>query len=411
VLLVGSVVALFVLTDPAPSADMRNAPTAQQVGAGRDAVYQLRNRQKAIGGASRIDWGPEHLEGLSVLATQGFRPNRLDLYIFGDVFYVVASYKLPLDRWFNVNLAASGRSAGFPETSVRIGSLPLSPFFARGLFEVGRWVLRLQGTQLAPLDELVSDFAVGKESVAATIDLPSRTGMLDQLTGAGSDVDPALVVERYCALTKAWETDPNPDFAAQIRRAFPAQRATDATPATNRAAFIALGMFVVDRRVGFVAKVDDGDAARCAKGYSSFDLHTRSDLPKHWALSAALAAGTGSQLAAAMGEWKELADSLAKGSRFARGAPTGFSFVDLAADRSGFRIANAASSDKGAQDMAARLSRVAADQLLPRALLNEAEGLRGADFRQAYGGIEDPRYLKAVARIDAVLQRDGLVTR
>jgi hypothetical protein len=137
-------------------------------------------------------------------------------------------------------------------------------------------------------------------------------------------------------------------------------------------------------------------------------LHGRGDLPKHWALSAALATGQGKQIAEAMGEWKELVDSLSKDAEFRQGDPTGFSFIDISADRAGLRAAEAALMTEKATLMAARLSRATQNDILPSALLAKEEG-PDFDFARQYGGLEDPRYAAAIQAIDAALDREGLL--
>ncbi|HVF95430.1 MAG TPA: hypothetical protein VM900_14040, partial [Sphingomonas sp.] len=119
-------------------------------------------------------------------------------------------------------------------------------------------------------------------------------------------------------------------------------------------------------------------------------------------------AGAGGQLARALGEWKELADSLSPQSAFAVGDPSGFSFVDLAADRSGFGIARAATSEEHATRIAAQLARARPEDLLPRSLLAREESLTNAAFVERYGSIDDPRYDAMVAGIDAVLGREAI---
>lgn len=400
--------AVFLLTDSAPSAAAQELPTPIQAGAGREAASQLRNGRNGLGGEARIVWRASHLDGLSALATHGLRPDRLNLSAGNEAMRIVASHELPLGRWLNVELTAREGGEGFPSTSMTVGSVPLPPYLTRKFLEAGRLFLRWEGTDLAPLDRLVRDFSVRDGRVVATVDLPARNGIVERLVGLEGRVDPALTLDVYCRLSRAQAAKPESDLAAQVRRAFPAGRSSVATAQSNRAAFIALAMFIVDRRAGYLAQVDDAQAARCAATQSAFLLHGRSDLPSHWALSAALAAGTGEQAAEAIGVWKELADSLARGSRFARGDPSGFSFVDLAADRSGFRVARAAMADDQAADMAGRLSTATPAQILPPALLHAPEGLSDDRFQAAYGGINDPRYTEAVDGIDATLDRQGI---
>lgn len=400
---------VLIVTDASPTAVARSAPSAEQVAAGRDAVYQLRASQQSDRGVSQIRFGTAQLDGLSALATHGFRPDRLDMYAREGVLYLTASHSLRFGRWLNVQLVAPKPSHGFPQTYVRIGSLSFSPTVSRMLFELGRRILRFRGVDLAPLDNLVRSFSVEKNAVFATVDLPARSGLLDQIAGDADRVDPALVAKIYCQLADAQGVHPEADLAVQVRRAFPATRIANADAGLNRAAFVALAMLVVDKKVGQLAKLDDATVAKCPANSVAITLHNRADLAQHFALSAALSARTGAQLAEAMGEWKELADSLAKQSEFQIGDPSGFSFVDLASDRSGFRVAQAATSVAGAKNLAQRLSVVTETQILPSTLLGYADGLSGADFTKTYGGINDQRYLKTVARIDGILSRNGLV--
>ena len=101
-------------------------------------------------------------------------------------------------------------------------------------------------------------------------------------------------------------------------------------------------MFGVDQRVGDFAQLSPARPRQVPTAVVPTLIYGRQDWPKHWALSAAIAVGAGMQLSEAAGEWKELADSLARQSRFAIADPSGFSMADLAADRAGFRTARGA---------------------------------------------------------------------
>ena len=401
-------VAAYVLTGSSPSANARNAPTAVQVGAGRDAVYQLTLSPEASGGISQIRVGPAQLDGLSAMATDGFQPGRLDMHVHERVFSVTASYPLPLKRWLNVNFVASEPSKGFPKVHTTIGSLHLPPPLSRFVFDVARSLLRFRGADVPALDRMVRAFSVDGDYITASVSLPRKSVLVDRLAGAGNSVDPAVVAARYCRLAKLQSDNPQPDFAVQVNRAFSVVRPSEATPLNNQATFIALAMIVVDQRVGYLVDLDEARLARCAFPRVPITLHGREDLPKHWALSAALAAGTSGQLAKSMGEWKEMADSLSKQSEFQLGDPSGFSFVDLSSDRSGLSAAKLANSADHASMMARRLSAVTAKQLLPLELLDYPEGLTDRDFSRTYGTVDDPRYTKIVRNIDDALDRAGL---
>lgn len=396
--------AVFLLTDSEPRAPVISAPDATQVGAGRDAYRQLRDAKGSTKGV-RVDLEPIHLAGLGAVASHGFRPDRLHLSTKGASVRVEASKKLPLGRWLNVTAIAESPSEKFPETRLKIGSVALPAWLSRIALQTGRLLATLRMDDVPPLDEAVRQYSVRDGRVSAIIRLPGKSGLVDRMGGiVARPVDARLVARAYCALVTQQGSRPSAEFAEQVRRAF---ARSDGSVETNRAAFVALGIFLVDDRVAALAQVPSDKLDPCRARRASVQLHGRGDWPKHWALSAALSVLAGTQLSEAVGEWKELADSLERGSRFA-GRGTGFSMTDLAADRAGFLTAAAATDPDRAGTMARRLANTSAQQLLPISLTKQEDGLTEAEFRQRYGGLDDPRYAARVAEIDAELKRAGI---
>jgi hypothetical protein len=396
-------------TDSEPITDTRPAPTADQVAAARDAVRQLRENSKAPMGGRPMNLTPAHLDGLSALASHAFRPDRLNAFVFESQLHIYASHKLPFGRWLNVTAEARGDAIGFPAMRLRIGSISLSPYLSRALIDLVSSSTWAVGVVLPSLDEMVSKFGIEGETVVIAVNLPRESEVIDRLLGVQSGLSASFVSETYCRLAKLQSGDPQSDLAVHVRRAFPIERTAEATPDRNGAAFVALAMLIVDKRVGALAGVDPSAIERCRAPAITILLHGRGDLPKHWALSAALATGQGKQIAEAMGEWKELVDSLSKDAEFRQGDPTGFSFIDISADRAGLRAAEAALMREKATLMAARLSRATQNDILPSALLAKEEG-PDFDFARQYGGLEDPRYAAAIQTIDAALDREGLLS-
>jgi hypothetical protein len=198
---------------------------------------------------------------------------------------------------------------------------------------------------------------------------------------------------------------PTDDFHVLLHRAFPAERIGVANVTTNRAAFVALAMMTVSPQAGELVGLAPEDVEGCQTAASAYMFKGRSDLSKHWSLSAALAVTTGTTLTESMGEWKELSDSVSAKSEFAKGDPTGFSFVDIAADRSGFLTGQSAMDADRSRDFAASMAHVSEDELLPSALLSLEDGLPAAEFKRKYGTIRDPRFLTKIKQIDAVLNQ------
>jgi hypothetical protein len=321
---------------------------------------------------------------------------------------VEASHRLPLGRWLNVTLRAEGPSSGFPKSRLKIGAWNLPPLLSRWALEAGRWLLGRR-VDVPPLDRTVRSFSVRGGTVSALVSLPGKSGLVDQMAGAvARSIDRDQVIRIYCALTRRQRTEPSGEFAEQVRRAFSIGPAGAPQEGFNRAAFVALGMLLVDERVGDFAQIAPADVGRCRIPTVPASIYGRFDWTKHWTLSAAIAAGAGMQLSEAAGEWKELSDSLARQSRFAIADPSGFSMSDLAADRAGFLTANAALQPDVAERVAGELAKAAPQQLLPSRLVVPEEALPNAEFVRRYGGIDDPRFKARVSGIDAVLLRTGL---
>lgn len=398
----------FILTSSAPLVPPRAAPTAEQVGAGRDAYRQLRDA-KGMKSGKAVLLGPAQLDGLGALASHGFRPDRLKLAVSGQLLRIDASHQLPMGRWLNVSLVAQSPSAGFPTTRLAVGSLNLPPLLSRWTLDLGRWLLYLRRADVPPLDQAVRNFAIRGDTVTALVTLPGKSGLIDQMAGViALPVDSPEVVRIYCALAGQQKQRPSDDFAEHVRRAFSLDPGATPRADFNRAAFLALGMLLVDDRVADFAALSRDQVQRCRVPIVRASIYGRQDWTAHWALSAAIAVGAGVQLSEAVGEWKELADSLARQSRFSVSDPTGFSMADLAADRAGFLASRAAVQPDRADALARGLATATPQQLLPHVLIEREDGLSSADFVGRYGGIDDPRFKARVREIDSVLDRTGL---
>lgn len=190
-------------------------------------------------------------------------------------------------------------------------------------------------------------------------------------------------------------------FGALIRTAFaPTPPPGEATVEGNRAAILALAIAIGHERLARYAGLDREDplvqeAALLREGTT---LRGRGDLPRHYLLSAGLAVVENPLVSDAGGLLKEELDALARG--------TGFSFVDLAADRAGVRFAVAATaSESRATALRARLHEgFAVDDYFPP-LDDLPENLTPEEFRSRYGRMGSPRYREAVEGIEARIDR------
>jgi hypothetical protein len=188
-------------------------------------------------------------------------------------------------------------------------------------------------------------------------------------------------------------------FGAMLQIAFAPWSPSDAVQ-QNRAAILALGIALGHERLApFAGLHPDDELVRAASLLRQrATLRGREDWPRHYAVSAALAALEIPLLSDAAGLLKEEMDALTHGS--------GFSFGDLAADRAGTRFANAAThSDAAAAAMQLRLHRgFALDDFFPAAA-DLPENLTVDQFRDLYGSVGSRRYRQKVGEIEARLDR------
>jgi uncharacterized protein YfiM (DUF2279 family) len=204
---------------------------------------------------------------------------------------------------------------------------------------------------------------------------------------AGQGIDEATLAAYRNRLNRSG----NGDFAVLLGEAFKLaqERSKNHDPvAENRAALTVLaeralggrlisqrGMVKADRRAGL-------------------KLAGRVDASQHFAFSAFLAATGGEGLSDLAGLYKELKDAQQGGS--------GFSFIDLAADRAGSRLGEACTRSRAsALKMQSRLADVADANVFFPVVRDLPEFMQQAEFQRRFGGVGQPAYQRMVEQIEA----------
>jgi hypothetical protein len=142
-----------------------------------------------------------------------------------------------------------------------------------------------------------------------------------------------------------------------------------------------------------ILAVNDYVNAENPPPYPAF-LYKRPDLAQHFMGAAALTASTNSQVANALGEVKELRDSKTGGS--------GFSFVDLAADKVGSRFGEiAVSSPENAYRLAHLVSQIKDYRDFMPDPRDLPEHMSEDVFKQTFESTKSDAYLALSAQIDA----------
>lgn len=170
----------------------------------------------------------------------------------------------------------------------------------------------------------------------------------------------------------------------------------------NEAAILSLAIFAGDTRFSQLFSNLPHDAGNARQLQSKPTLAARTDLAQHFIISAALQIISRKNIALAIGEFKELMDRSPSG--------TGYSFVDLAADRAGVEFAEQATNDLKAKLIQQRLSSgISEDAYLPK-LNGLAEGLHKQAFIEKYKQVDSAEYRKDVNLIKARIRRLALYT-
>lgn len=161
----------------------------------------------------------------------------------------------------------------------------------------------------------------------------------------------------------------------------------------NHAAILALGVILGEGKVAKVAKreIDLARLSQAEKLRRRITLHGRRDLSQHFWVSAGLAVLSDDAKSMTVGIAKEIMDS-AGGS--------GFSFVDLTADRAGTLFTVAATrNEQSARAMQARIRNgVVIADFVPNPL-DLPEGISSDDFQVEYGGLGGKRTKKIVEEV------------
>ena len=216
------------------------APTAEEVGAGREAYRQLRETRRAIRAATPFQpRSSSELDGLRRTRKPWLPPgpacgSRLEGQ---QLSCVEASHRLPLNRWLNVTIARGGAEREIPaHASDGRSTGACRRVLSRWAFELGRWLHREAPSKACRHSiEVIRNFAVRDGKVTASRSAcPSKTGLVDQMAGVVSRAADRRRRRSIAHLLRARASSQKASratiFAEQVHRAF----ALDPGPESRR---------------------------------------------------------------------------------------------------------------------------------------------------------------------------------
>ncbi|WP_182871177.1 hypothetical protein [Stieleria mannarensis] len=204
--------------------------------------------------------------------------------------------------------------------------------------------------------------------------------------GISNDLDRSARITGQHVLAHVDEIPAGDDGFAQciaVAFRFAAENSVAADPVhANQAAILALGVILGDEHIASVARrsLDPSHHDAIRQLRQKVTLRGRADLPRHFWVSASLTVLADGNRSISIGVMKELMDSNPGGS--------GFSFVDLVADRAGVLFARAATADETSATSLQRSIRdgLNATDYCP-SISALPEGISRDEFQSVYGGL------------------------
>jgi len=359
----------------------------------------------------------EEFSSISALLWRLYPGAVADFTLSKNALLAEATLELPVPgplKYLNVSMAVLPSKKGIRLMSVKFGYLPVP----------GGWLLNILEWQLnehlgdglgSDLLDRVGEVRVSAERVSVDYRLAGSSQSRVKLADTGfllvklrlsADIDLALVREYYLVLLAYVEEHLRErQLSRFLGHMFSLARhrsqgaASEGSMAENRAAMLALIWYLGPDKLGRVFGSGEGMSAtqffKRRQLRDSLLLHQRVDLQKHFVYSMALQLLANSNTSNIAGEVKELLDA---------GLGSGFSFVDLLADKAGTRLALLATQSEASANQVQQVLAGQLDDLdimpLPMGL---PEGLHSPQFQNRYRDINSAPYRQMLQRIESLL--------
>jgi hypothetical protein len=295
------------------------------------------------------------------------------------------------ERWLNVDTRWTDATPLPLLQTLQVGRLALPTFAVAPLL---RWWLQHRG--LEPEAHMALQmlqrvrFGPGLVQLAYRWKGDAPELMLAALVPPAEQARFKVYAARLVDLAARYAAVPNVSLARMLAPMFDlAQQRTAAggdAAQENRAALVTLAFFVNGRSLGAVVPAARAWAQPRAV---SVVLAGRDDFPRHFLVSAVLAIEGTSPLAAAVGLYKEVADS--------RGG-SGFSFNDMAANHAGARFGEWAMSQP--EQLQQRMAAGVPEAHFMPAVADLPEFMSEAQLMQRFGGVGGAAYKRTLGDIE-----------
>lgn len=385
---------LYLALDTAPSVDRAAEISPANVARAKRILDQNDPRKLRPGARRTISVSASDLDLAANYLAQQYAAGGARVQLGRSQIMIGASLRVPLIPWSiycNIATTLAADSAWPRLVSLQVGKLPVPPWLARRLIP-RLFAALFNDADLHSFLRVIQNVSVNEQRLALTYewqaDLPDK--LRQALLPEADRERLRRYQERLAGVSRSMKS-----YAVSLPQllvplfTLAAERSTDSSPiAENRAAIFLLTLYINNQGVEQLVPE--------AKNWPQPAKHRvllsgRDDFPKHFIVSAALAAKAGGPLADAVGVYKELAD--------ARGG-SGFSFNDIAADRAGTRFGEIAADPAAARRLQQRL-RAGIDEpaIMPKTA-DLPEFMPEQEFIRRFGGVDAPAYKKMMREIE-----------
>ncbi len=302
----------------------------------------------------------------------------------------------PLGEYLNLRMVFTQQSGALALDSLQAGRIVVPGWIADPLMQRAHTELRERVPEYRDALAAIDSFAIDEGRLNIVYEWQPE--LLEQLSTRGSGLLLGEVErERLLAHSrKLAELMADPALGARmplvdvLAPMFAFARGRQGDPVEeNRAALQALSLYASRTSVPQLL----GEAGAATPQQRDLILAGREDRARHFLISAGLAVSTDSGIAQSLGLLKEVDDSQ---------GGSGFSFVDIGADRTGIRFAQLAvlgpAEARRIQDQMA----AATDETLFMADFRDLPELLSEEaFQAAYGGVGEPAYNAVMQDIEA----------
>lgn len=393
VLLAVLVVLAFKAVEEMPLVPQAEAPSAAAVARAKDIIRKNDPRKLARNESHEVRITGTDLEALlNFVSGRGLKGSAaLNLYQdHAEIRYSARLPSTPLGRFLNVSAQVGSSGNQLELEQVHIGQVPIpSPVFKLALRQ---YIKRTElADELKLLKQTISQIIIAPDSVRFTY--VWQPEILDSARALAISPDQR---ERLAAAHR--QLVAQMDSVGQARTVPLARvlgpllaEAGDKASAAERAnayrdALLVTAFHLSGRNLALLIP----EARQWPQPRPlPLTLRDRTDLAQHFSVSAALAAWASEPLANAIGLEKEV-DDAKKGS--------GFSFVDLTADRAGTRLGELAAQNP--ERLAAALAVGLTDAAMLPSIHGLPEFMMTHEFQRRFGGVGAPAYKRMAAEIE-----------